>query len=311
MTQTSVERSTLHIGPELADGGQGKVFALSGEPTLVYKEYHDPGSPRMVPTALVDLISRAPQITVRGRPAHEWAAWPQTAVTDGGRLTGFLMPRVPREFTLVVGGRPRLADLSYLSRPPAPKWGEVDLPNDDVRVAILRHFAATMDALHARGLVIGDISFGNVLWRADPAGIMLIDCDGIHPEGEASVMPQADTLDWNDPAAAPGERPDRDRDRYKLSLAVARVLAQDLTVRPCEAARATLHAPEPIQQSVRPLLQQACSGGLRPDAARWVQALGGRTTISVAPPTPQQRDAPPPNPDLIVDGTRPRQHRTV
>jgi hypothetical protein len=201
--------------------------------------------------------------------------------------------------------------LSYLSRPPAPKWGEVDLPNDDVRVAILRHFAATMDALHARGLVIGDISFGNVLWRADPAGIMLIDCDGIHPEGQASVMPQADTLDWDDPEAGPGERPSRDRDRYKLSLAVARVLTQDLAIRPCDAARAQLFAPEKVKQPVRTLLDEVCSGGPRPTAARWSKALAGRGTVSVTPPTPRPMEAPPPKPDMIVTGNTDRQYRRV
>lgn len=298
-----VEVSTLSIGTELGDGGQGKVFALDGMSGVVFKRYHDSVTAASIPNALAELETRSSGLTADGRRVAEWAAWPHTQVTENGRFIGFLMPRVPEPFMLQVGGRKRLADLSYLATTPKPMWGPVTLPGMESRLQILAAYGSVVQALHDRELVIGDMSFGNVLWSASPTpSVMLLDCDGIQPESGPACLAQYDTLDWNDPLGVPGQKPDRDRDRYKLALAILRVLTRSLSIRPTDLRDAVLEVPEHVDGRIRDLAQRAGGpAGTRPTAGEWRSALLGRRTISVAKPTPRQvAPAPPPHDGVLV-----------
>lgn len=297
-----VDLTALSIGAELGDGGQGKVYAVVGVPDVAFKRFHDSAAAGLVPQALDELDARAADLRAGGRPVQEWAAWPHTQVTERGRCIGFLMPLVPERFTLHVGGRPRLADLSYLATDPKPMWGQVYLPDTSVRVEILAQYCTVVQALHDRDLVIGDMSFGNVLWSAAPTpGVMLLDCDGIRPEGGRSLLPQYDTLDWHDPVAVPAVSADRDRDRYKLALAVLRVLTRSLSMRPEALGQYALDIPEESAARIRALAARAAGPiGTRPSATEWRSALRARRTVTVAKPTPRTVDAPAPHPELLM-----------
>ena len=118
----------------------------------------------------------------------------------------------------------------------------------------------------------------NVLWTGtdgQPVTIFLIDCDGIRSLGQAPVMRQLDTPDWNDPNQPPSG-PDLDTDRYKLALAggtrrsPARPYIRPETTRlPC---RRTCRTGWPTgyetlwKQAARPY-------GQRPDANQWLQCV--------------------------------------
>ena len=310
-----MELSQLQIAEELDDGGQAKVFALSDNPHLVLKRYHNPDHQGMHRPTLHELLSMRSALNAMGMPVDRWAAWPLEPVEDAGKLVGFLMPRVGSSFMIEVGGRSRLANLSYLAQEPRPIWGAVRLPSQEVRVRILVTLAGTMQALHDRSLVIGDLSFGNILWsEGPPASVFLLDCDGIRPEGRPPVLPQADTLDWADPQASKGTSPDKDRDRYKLALAVLRVLSRRLDAYPTPNEGHDLRdtAPE-IAGAVDGLLRRAAGPvGSRPTAAQWRLALEARTTIPVTPPVPRTNTTgPPPKPELLQGRGGERKWRSV
>jgi hypothetical protein len=306
-----VDVASLSVGEEIGEGGQGQVYALTGEPSLVLKTYRQQFTSSFYPDALTHLIGMDDVVTCNGRPVHDWAAWPHARVTDKGRVIGFLMRRVPASYARLIGGRLRLADLSYLATTPPPIWGKVELPHTDERLRILAHLAGVIDALHRHGLVIGDLSFGNVLWSLDPVGVMLIDCDGIHPEHGRSAMPQADTIDWGDPQGG-GNPPDRDRDCYKLSLAVVRVLSRTLSAVPAQAGALELDLPEERQEAVRELLRQAAGPrGTRPNAGQWRMVLGSRQMRAVSTPVVRTTTGPQPKPDLLVGPNTPRHYRPV
>lgn len=305
----------LQIADELDDGGQAKVFALANDPTLVLKRYHDPDHVALQPGTLRTLIGMRGALRSMGMAVDGWAAWPIEPVEEHGKLVGFLMPRVASEFMLVVGGRPRLANLSYLAQEPRPIWGEVRLPSQEGRLSVLISLAGTIQALHDRDLVIGDLSFGNVLWtEGPPARVFLLDCDGIRPVNGSPVLPQADTLDWADPLAQRGTPPDKDRDRYKLALAVLRVLGRRLESYPnSDPEHDLLDTPPDVAAAVNALLQRAAGPpGSRPTAAQWRLALEGRRTVGVAPPSVRATPTgPPPKPELLMPKTSDRQWRDV
>lgn len=310
-----MEIGQLRVADELDDGGQAKVFALADDANLVLKRYHDPDHLGLQPGTLHTLIGLRHELRAMGWAVDSWAAWPIEPVEDRGRLVGFLMPRVTGEFMLVVGGKARLANLSYLAQEPRPIWGDVDLPTQEGRLRVLVSLAGIMQALHDRDLVIGDLSFGNVLWTAGPpARVFLLDCDGIRPANGLPVLPQADTLDWADLLARRGTPPDKDRDRYKLALAILRVLSRSLEAYPTTDTDHDLRdTPAEAAVSLNALLKRAAGPiGTRPSAGEWRLALEGRRAVGVVPPTVRPATSgPPPKPELLVSKRTERQWRDV
>ncbi|MER7609608.1 hypothetical protein [Nocardioides sp. NPDC127503] len=307
-----VQLSSLNLGDQLAEGGQGAVHELLDQPELVFKRYLYPDSPAFRPDALQRLVDCRPSIAFSGRSVDEFAAWPTAVVNDGTRTVGFLMRRVPTGFTLAIGGKVLLADLSYLATEPKPIWGDVDLPGMSEKVQVLQHLAGAVDAFHARQIVVGDISYANVLWSRDPQPrVMLIDCDGMRHAGMESVLPQADTPDWEDPMPPAGYAPGPDQDRYKLALAVRRVLTSSLD------ARLTSSSPDLSEvggagPKLEALLARAAGpAGTRPSAREWFDALSGRATQPVRQGERREIDAPAARPDLLTSSTSERKFRPV
>ena len=313
MTPTTpcVQLRDLVIGIELATGGQGSVFDLPAWPGAVLKKYHEPVPASFCAASVAALVHERDHILHEGEPVDQWAAWPSMIVLDGSRTVGFVMPRAPEAFMLTIRGQLRLADLSYLATEPRPLWGSVSLPGDAERVAVLRHLAGAIQSLHHRGIVFGDISFGNILWSTQPRPrVLLLDCDGMQPPNRLAVLPSADTPDWEDPFARV-PLPDVDRDNYKLALAVVRILTRSMDARPGGTTdRATLRGLAPdVANRVGALVDRASGPvGSRPQAGEWAAALGGRTSIPVQS-NGQRRlavDAPPPRPDLLATRSEPR-----
>ena len=235
-----------------------------------------------IPTALRNLV----ELPTSLRPSEreqllQSTAWPLARVTRYGQLSGFLMPEIPDFFSGPnAAGISKLRELQYLLYPPRPLWGRIVPPGlpFGTRMEVATEFTRILCLLHAKSLVVGDISMSNVLWApGTPARIFVIDCDGIRKLGSRPVLTQAETLDWDDPHQ-PASGPDLDSDRYKLALLVARVLCGEPYPRPDGSDLALpAEVPSRIADRVRPLWRQAAGGrGTRPDAAQWLGALVGR-----------------------------------
>jgi hypothetical protein len=302
----------LKLGDRIADGGQGVVFGLRDTPDLVFKKYHSVSGPDFNASALRALVAERGALSVNGQAVDLWAAWPTAVVVDAGMVVGFLMRRVASDFTILLGSAKRLADLSYLASEPRPLCGAVSLPETGAKLAILRHLASVMSVLHQRNLVLGDVSFANVLWSLTPTPrVMLLDCDGIAPQGMAPVLPHAQTIDWDDPHDAPGGAATMERDRYKLACAIVRVLGKSLEMRP-DADLRSFTGNSGIDARIRAASVRAAERpGKRPSASEWMAVLSDRSSVAVDRPSQVRTiTAPPPRPDLLP-GAEARQYRPV
>lgn len=318
---TTVQLAALRVGDQLAEGGQGSVYELPDRSGEVLKLYHDPDHREFNASALDRLVAARDSIAYSGRPVDAFAAWPSAVVVDSSRTVGLLMPRVPEEFTLEIGRHEpladrsrRLADLSYLAQEPRPLWGSVELPDRAEKLQILRYFAGVVEALHNRGIVLGDISFANVYWARSPEPrVMVIDCDSMRYEGGMSVLPPTDTIDWDDPKAGPGVPPSKDQDRYKLALAVLRVISRTLDARPEDSTVRDFSHLGAVGGRVEALFAEAAGpAGSRPAASKWVAALSDRQTQPVRTGTPRAPIvAPPPQPGLLIKKGGARASRPV
>lgn len=312
---TVVDLASLQLDPAVGGrGGQGTVYGVTGSPDVVFKRYHQTSKGFCADTLRL-LVAERGRIFYRSSPVDEWAAWPQAVVEEAGQPVGFLMRRVSAAFTFRRGDKVRLSDLSFLAAKPSHLREQIPVPPPEVQVRILRDFASLMQALHNNKIVIGDVSFANVLWAQHPKPkVMLIDCDGMRVEGRPPVLPQGETVDWNDPLAPSGDEPDTDRDRYKLALAIVRVLTKQLDARPDAPLGAI---PDGLtdgqREAVKILLQRALGPlGSRPAAKEWADALDDRDRQPVRTTGSGARamSGPPPKPELLTS-TEPRSFRPI
>lgn len=291
-----IDEATLNIGPELGSGGQGWVYRVHDQPEpRAFKKYKSPS--RADPAALQTLIDLPGTLQPSQRDRLlEHAAWPLSRVYKSGQLSGFLMREIPARFSGPnAAGSRILRELQFLLYDRKPMWGDIISPDgvdSQSRVDVAREFSALMAMLHAKALVVGDVSLLNVLWAGaagQPSDIFLIDCDGIRRLGRNPVMTQPETPDWND-RRMPPTGPDLDTDRYKLALVVGRTLSRKAYIRP-EADSLSLPGdlPDRMRTRVEELWKQAARPhGQRPDANQWQQALSNRDEIAVS--TPRIRD---------------------
>jgi len=291
-----IDETALPQGPELGTGGQAWVYRVHGQQEpRAYKKYKN--APAADPAALKTLIDLPDALQPSQRERlHEQAAWPLARVYSNGQLSGFLMREIPAQFfgPNAAGDR-KLRELQFLLYPHKPMWGGI-VPAGGVasqtRIDVARECCALMTLFHGKALVVGDVSMRNVLWSGadgQPAAIFLIDCDGIRHLGQAPVMAQFETPDWEDPNQM-RSGPDLDTDRYKLALLVGRVLSGKAYIRP---GRDPLSLPPDLPDRmggrVEALWRQAARPyGQRPQASQWQQVLGNRDDIAVS--APQVRD---------------------
>jgi hypothetical protein len=295
-----IDEAVLQRGGELGSGGQGWVYRVHGmrEPSA-FKKYKDPR--KADPSALKALVDLPGQLQPpeRGR-LHEQTAWPLARVYDRGQLSGFLMREIPGQFMAPNGaGAMKKRELQYLLYERKPLWGDI-VPAGGVgtqtRVDVAREFTGLVALLHSRTLVIGDVSMMNVLWTGtggQPVTIFLIDCDGIRRLGQVPVMRQVDTPGWEDPNQ-PASGPDLDTDRYKLALAVGRVLSCQADIRPKDDPLALPpDLPDRMAARMETLWKQAAGPyGQRPDASQWLTAFANRDEIVLPAPGPVRKRYP-------------------
>ncbi|MVU75942.1 hypothetical protein GPX89_01630 [Nocardia sp. ET3-3] len=294
----TVDRSALVLGKRLGQGGQGSVYEVTNRKftvgpgpawEVVFKEYDAALLPSLNAAALhamVDLLFD--MSATEGAWLCERAAWPAAVVEDQNQVCGFLMRAVPEAFRFdlrslsgAASTSRRLANFEYLLNDDAYISGIGLSISDSDRLALLADLSATLSRLHRLGIVVGDLSPKNLLFRTKPdAGCFLLDCDAMRLRG-ASVLPQAETPDWQLPSGE--EKATRQGDIYKLGLLAARLFERNQTSTDPAALTA-----------VSPTLGNLAQASLvaepprRPSPSQWTELLTVTIpTIRVKPPPVQ------------------------
>lgn len=162
--QTSADLLEYEENQVLGAGGQATVYAAANDPRLALKIYRK---------ATSDLIEKL-RIMIRNPPvdsgvgkAHASIAWPIDLLLQTGppySPVGFAMPRVNRMRPIVEFYNPKTRRLQ------CPGFNYLYLH----RTA--RNLATAMNALHAKGYIVGDLNEANLL-VSDTALVTLVDVD--------------------------------------------------------------------------------------------------------------------------------------
>lgn len=151
----------LTLEQPLGRGGEATVYAVKGQPSLAAKVFTTP--PNQV------RLNKLRQM-LRQIPGGTTLAWPQDLlVAKGGRVVGYLMPRV-KGHTLSLIYHPASR------RRHCPGVAETQL------LRIARNLCIAVGQVHRAGHVIGDLNDANALVN-DRTLVTLIDCDSFQIGG--------------------------------------------------------------------------------------------------------------------------------
>lgn len=264
----------------LSGGGQSTIYRLpsytlhNAPGPFIYKEYHKHLG-EVSGHGLAGVIAVRESLDAKER---EWldrcAIWPLRVVVERGAVTGVIMRLIPDEFfqqiTLPSGRAarlPREAQPLLIAKKLCEKLGW-PYAEPRQRKQLCAQLCYTVAFLHRRGIVFGDISPRNVLFRLTPStGMTLVDCDAIRKIGTAAVVGQGNSPDWFPPEGRNAPQSMR-TDVYKLGLFILRVLSpgpgSSVNLDP-EVVRNTLDAPgmQLLRRSLAP------NPAARPDARDW------------------------------------------
>lgn len=164
----------VKLGDEVGRGGEGSVFEVDGNPSLVVKVYHKTPLPD-------ELVAKLRAMSAIWTPDLEKiAAWPRTVLFDPvhHKPVGLLMSKME--------GAKQLHELYGTTNRrrhfPDAGWHHL--------VLAARNAAAAFNTLHSVGIVVGDVNQGNLLVDSKMC-VRMIDCDSfqITHEGKTYSCP--------------------------------------------------------------------------------------------------------------------------
>lgn len=162
--QVSGKIITIDTANLIASGGEGRIYRVLQDSSLVAKIYHKPtleDGDKL--TVMFSLPPNAPMAA----PGHPAIAWPidlLKTLDKNPKIIGFLMPRVSRVSPIHIFYTPKTR------REQKPLFNYLYLH----RTA--RNLASAVSALHQRGYIIGDLNESNIL-VSDTALVTLVDTD--------------------------------------------------------------------------------------------------------------------------------------
>ena len=160
MQVTDSDDNPIQLGKLIGQGGEGCIYEIDGDLSLVAKVYHK--------TPLTEDQYCKLELMVARQTASlmEIAAWPTAILRDqnGNEPCGLLMPKVDKSRQLheLYGTTNRRLHF------PEVRWHHLLLA--------ARNLAVAFHTLHEQGIVVGDVNQGNLMVNHN-YNIRFIDCD--------------------------------------------------------------------------------------------------------------------------------------
>ncbi len=152
--------NAVELGNLIGKGGEGNVFGVMGNSSMVAKIYHN------VPLSEEQFCKLDWMVGKRTAALSKIAAWPEAILRDrhGNEPCGLLMPRIDKSRQLheLYGTTNRRLHF------PEVRWHHLLLA--------ARNLASAFHTLHEQGIVVGDVNQGNLMVNHNYQ-VRFIDCD--------------------------------------------------------------------------------------------------------------------------------------
>jgi DNA-binding helix-hairpin-helix protein with protein kinase domain len=161
--------TAVEIGRELGKGGEGSVFEIPALSIQVAKLYHKaPDAKKQAKLSFMASTADAQLLN--------YVAWPQETLhpSRGGPVIGFLMPKVSNKHPIHMVYSPAHRRQDY----PKAAW--------DFLLYVARNIAASFEAVHSHGHVIGDVNQNSFMVGRD-SKVVLIDSDSFQVNARGTM----------------------------------------------------------------------------------------------------------------------------
>lgn len=158
-------QSYTTIEPFLGKGGEGAVYALSGQPNYVMKIYLPGQATETRHRKLLTMLS-----TKLSLSAMQQITWPTDVVYQNGKFAGYVMPKLSgaKELNVMYSDKYQYT----LSE----------------KITIAKNLCAALNSVHEAGQVCGDLNPKNIGVDPNEAKVTLLDTDSYHiTDGNAKV----------------------------------------------------------------------------------------------------------------------------
>ena len=217
---TAPRRTVRLTERPVGEGGQAAVYGVETDPELVVKVYREPSDELERRLESMLLLARPDDFLSEDAARHPALTWPTAMVKapDSGRVIGYAMRRV---------GGPEHVPLGTLFNP-AQRFERFPDISWRFLLGIARNLAALLDAVHERGLVLGDVSHANIVLGQN-GYLTFLDCDSMlftDPRSGEVFPCEFVTAEY----AAPELQRDETRDRspatddFSLAVLICRLL---------------------------------------------------------------------------------------
>lgn len=163
-------RKRYTLGQQLANGGEGIVYELSGDSSHVAKIYRSDRFKSEAERSVMErklraMINMNVSATVDGLLR---LAWPQDILYENGKIVGFIMPCITTKykiFDVYRTGKNSIREKEYTNY----TW--------KYSVQFAYNMAWVVNYLHRNNIVIGDLNQNNIAVDTKTGAVILIDCD--------------------------------------------------------------------------------------------------------------------------------------
>lgn len=148
---------TVYLGNELGKGGEGSVYEVESDPTLVGKVYH-----QSISQQKQEKIKT--MVGLKNKSLLSFTTWPIDVLwNSNNQVIGFLMPRlVGKAIHSLYSPKTRLNEFPKATFP--------------FLIHAATNLARAFATVHESGHVIGDVNHGN-FYVTDNGTVMIVDCD--------------------------------------------------------------------------------------------------------------------------------------
>lgn len=247
-----------------------------GDDVLIFERTVERGPAE---AAFARLVSRKEQVSagLSGAWGQVDSAWPrEPLLAYNGGVQGYFMPALDEAYVLEAPGHGRAVRTLEAAN------GLLDVAvqplDDDERLELVRALASWLRAVHAAGVVFGDLGLRSLAYATSPLRIRVLDYDTARVAGSAALLDPG-AHGERDPRAAPGES-SYDSDRFLFAQLAFRLLVtrtNGAEIDPQAVPSGLLGLEERQLSRLRSLWARAVGPrGTRPTMDEWVDALGRR-----------------------------------
>ena len=198
----------------LDHGGEADIYTIAGHDKLLAKIYN-----AKHPINKQKLQKLQKMCAMYDEEIAKYYAWPQEIIYSGKKAVGFIMENINANNR---NGSKYIKFLKFYSWPDRREY----FPNADYSslIIVAKNLTFTIEYLHSKGIVIGDINESNIFVNDTDGTVKLIDCDSYQIDNFLCGVGKLDYTAPELPNQLSGQIRTKNHDYFSMAIALFLIL---------------------------------------------------------------------------------------